>query len=122
MMPWPAGGEMKDVSGELDSSVGSVAFSPDSRTIFVTAEDAGLEKVFALPAEGGKPVAASNTATGVYSGVQSPVRASGTFLTGLWSSAVSPAEVVRIDPQTRTHRLLTQVNTANAAAIAAASC
>ncbi|MBI4909603.1 MAG: S9 family peptidase [Acidobacteria bacterium] len=117
MMAWPAGGAAKDVTTGLDFSVNSFAFSSDSRAVYFTAEDQGLEKLYALPAQGGKPVVAANSTSGVYGSIQSPAGAVKPLLTGLWSSAVNPAEVVRIDPEARSHKFLTEVNTSNAAAI-----
>lgn len=74
MLAWPGGKNAVEVSRKLDSSVNSVAFSADSRTVYVSAEQNGLERVFALPASGGKPALAIPK-TGVYGAVQAPKRA-----------------------------------------------
>ncbi|HUQ92882.1 MAG TPA: prolyl oligopeptidase family serine peptidase, partial [Bryobacteraceae bacterium] len=117
MFSWPSPGEPGIVSGEVDSNVSGVAFSPDSATVYVTAEQGGLEKIFRLPSAGGKARVAADTKAGVYTSLQSPARASAHFMISLWSSAVNPAEVVRVDPETRTHKLLTDFNVRKAAAI-----
>src|SRR6185295_7783483 len=48
-----------------DRSVGSFAFSPDSRSIYLTAEEAGNEKVFTTPADGGEVTLAMDMTRGV---------------------------------------------------------
>lgn len=113
-MNWPMPGQPVLVSAHLDSSVSGVAFSPDSKTVYVTAEQNGLEKIFALPAAGGKPTPLTASAAGVYGSLQSSTQR---FLIGTWGSAVNPAEVVRIDPSANTQQLLTNVSTAPASEI-----
>ncbi|MFN7932708.1 MAG: S9 family peptidase [Bryobacteraceae bacterium] len=113
-LTWPPSGAPQAVSESLDSSVNSFALSPDSKTIYISAEHQGLEKIFSIPAQGGQPKALSAAATGVYASLQSSAQP---FLIATWSSAVKPAEVVRIDPATNSQRLLTSVNTAKAEAI-----
>jgi dipeptidyl aminopeptidase/acylaminoacyl peptidase len=68
-----------------------------------------------MPAAGGEARPGVETRIGVYTSVQAPLQ--GRFLIGLWSSATNPAEVVRIEPETHSHKLLTEVNVAKAAEI-----
>ena len=44
--PWPAAGAPAILSPGFDRSVESWAFTPDGQRIYLTAEDAGLEKVY----------------------------------------------------------------------------
>jgi dipeptidyl aminopeptidase/acylaminoacyl peptidase len=113
-MNWPEVDAPRVVSGELDSSVNSFAISPDSKTVYISAEQQGLEKIFVLPASGGRPEALALAGSGVYGSLQSSKQP---FLIGTWSSAVKPAEVVRIDPAARSERFLTGFNTQKAAEI-----
>ena len=53
----------------------------------------------------------------MYSGVQVPDGARPPFIVARWGSAVSPAEIVRIDPVTKKQTLLTRFNSEKAAAI-----
>ncbi|MBI3683966.1 MAG: S9 family peptidase [Acidobacteria bacterium] len=116
-MPWPGAGEPAPLTTALDSSVNGVAFSPDSRFVFLTAEESGLEKIYRLPAGGGQIQPVTGTGAGVYGSLQSASKASGLVLAALWGSAVNPAEVVRIDPATQKHTPLTEVNVERTAGI-----
>ena len=44
--PWSGAGAPTMISPGFDRNVESWAFTPDSQRIYLTAEDAGLEKVF----------------------------------------------------------------------------
>ncbi|MDX1983213.1 MAG: S9 family peptidase [Bryobacteraceae bacterium] len=114
---WPGVAGPSVVSEKLDRPISGLAFSPDSRTVYVTAEDAGLEKIYEFTASGGAPRSVTDTKAGVYSGLLSPERAAKPFLVALWGSSVNPAEVVRIDADMRRHRNLTSLNAARAAEI-----
>jgi dipeptidyl aminopeptidase/acylaminoacyl peptidase len=105
------------VTSTFDRSVGGFAFSADSKTIYLTAEDAGLVKIFALPAEGGEAKEALPMERGVYTGVQVPRNSATPMMVANWGSAVNPAEVVRIDLVAKKHRALTGFATAAAAQI-----
>ncbi|MBL8179184.1 MAG: S9 family peptidase [Bryobacterales bacterium] len=113
-MAWPDGGAARVVSGELDSSVNTFAVSADNKTVYISAEQHGQEKLFVLPAEGGKPSVAAVATSGVYGSLQTSAQP---FLIGTWSSAVNPAEIVRIDVAGKSQRFLTDFNNAKAAEI-----
>ncbi len=49
---WPNAGQPVVLTKGFDRSVGSFAFTPDSRSIYLTAEEAGNEKLFTLSADG----------------------------------------------------------------------
>jgi dipeptidyl aminopeptidase/acylaminoacyl peptidase len=91
-----------------DRSVDSIAFTPDSRTIFVTAEDQGHDRVFRLSENGGPVEPAFNVSEGVYSGLVIPEHAAAPVLVALWESMVHPAGVVRVDPRTGERISLTE--------------
>jgi len=114
--PWPWTGAVHTVTAGFDRSVADFAFAPDSRTIYLTAEDAGFVKLFSVSARGGAalPVLESR---GVYSGIEAPEGARPGFVIASWQSAVTPAEIVRIDPLTEKHTPLTRFNTDLAAAL-----
>ncbi|MBX7222414.1 MAG: S9 family peptidase [Blastocatellia bacterium] len=105
------------VTASFDRSVGSHAFTPDSKTIYLTAEDAGHEKLYSVPTTGGEVKLVFDMALGVYTGLSLPPKAATPMLIANWESAVNPAEVVRIDLQTKNHSLLTHFNTEQAAKI-----
>lgn len=101
----------------FDRSVGSFAFTPDSRTVYLLAEDAGHEKLYSVAAAGGEVQLAVDLTAGVYTGLASAEKASAPTLVANWGSAVSPPEIVRIDAAAKRHQPLTQFNAERVAAI-----
>jgi len=116
---WPATSSIvvTVVTGELDRSVGSWAFTPDSKTLYVTAEDAGHERIYSLPISGGAAKLAVDAPQGVFAGLRIPPKAAAPVLFASWESAVSPAEIVRIDPGSSDRKFLTSFNGEQARAI-----
>lgn len=111
---WPSMKNERQVA-TTDRSVGSFTVSSDGKTIYFTAEDSGLGKVFSVPAKGGAATVAVDQDRGAYSALQFADNAP--VLIATWGSSVNPAEVVRIDPVTRKHRNLTDFNVEQAASI-----
>lgn len=115
---WPSMQNRRVVTRKpFDRSAGDFAVSADGRTIYFTAEDAGLVKIYSVPAAGGVPVLAVEPERGVYTDLDIASGASGVVMVGLWGSSVDPAEVVRIDVPRKTHRNITEFAVADAAAI-----
>jgi dipeptidyl aminopeptidase/acylaminoacyl peptidase len=120
MAPWPPDrtfGEPVILSKGFDRSVSSWAFSADSQKIYLTAEDAGLEKIYTVPAQGGETTLAIAPPRGVYTNLTIASRAAGAVVIADWSSAINPAEVVRVDLGSRNHRALTTFAAEKAAAL-----
>jgi dipeptidyl aminopeptidase/acylaminoacyl peptidase len=107
---WPPAGPPKTLTGAWDRSVDSIAFTPDSRTIYVTAEDQGHDRVFQLPADGGEVRPAFTMKEGSYSGLAIPAHASSPILVAEWQSMIHPADVVRVDAQTGENHFLSEFN------------
>jgi dipeptidyl aminopeptidase/acylaminoacyl peptidase len=109
MWAWPNPPAHPQVLTERwDKVPGSVVFSDDSRWVYITSEDAGLERLYRMPAGGGEVREVGTLDAGVITGLdfaeQAPV------LIGSWGSAVSPAEVHRFDPATGARTALTRFN------------
>jgi dipeptidyl aminopeptidase/acylaminoacyl peptidase len=117
MTAWPWSGEPATITSSFDRSVGSWAFTPDSQTIYLTAEDAGLEKLYVMPARGGEVSLSVAPDHGVYTALVIPEKAASPLLVANWGSSINPAEVVAIDPIAHQHRLLTRFALEQAAAI-----
>ncbi|HYI93808.1 MAG TPA: prolyl oligopeptidase family serine peptidase, partial [Bryobacteraceae bacterium] len=115
MFDWPAMGEPRVITGSFDRSVSSYDFTPDSKTIFLTAEDAGLEKLYTVPATGGEVREVGRMTNGAYSSLAIASSASQPVLLANYDSATQPLEVVRIDAITGERKLLTGFNTQRAA-------
>ncbi len=64
---WPSMSNRRIIDdAPFDRSVGSYAVTSDNKMIYFTAEDAGLEKIYAVPASGGETKLAIEPQRGVY--------------------------------------------------------
>ncbi len=117
MFPWPSLGMPTIVTKSFDRSIGSYAFTPDTKTIYLTAEDAGHENLYNVPAAGGDVKPVISLEAGVYPGLSIPGKATAPILLASWESSTQPLEVVRIDAEAKNHRFLTSFNTEKAAAL-----
>jgi len=112
---WPSVSNRRVLTASSDRSVGGFAIAPDGKTVYFTAEDAGLEKIYSVPAGGGEVKLAVDPERGVYTDLVIPEKTATPILFGRWGSSTDPAEVVRIDKNVR--RNLTNFTTDAAAAI-----
>src|SRR6185295_12325477 len=107
---WPNVGQPEVLTARWDRSVGSYAFTTDSKSIYLTAEEAGNEKLFTMPADGGDVTLAMDMMRGVYTNLRIPAKASATMLFANWESATNPPEVFRLDLTSKTQQALTTFN------------
>jgi dipeptidyl aminopeptidase/acylaminoacyl peptidase len=117
VLPWPPVGEERILTAGFDRAVTGFALTPDSRTVYLLAEDAGHEKLYSVPAQGGEVRLAMEMTLGAYSSLAIPGKAPGTLLFADWDSAVNPPEVVRIEPGASRHAALSDFNGEQIAAI-----
>ncbi|HJW93335.1 MAG TPA: S9 family peptidase [Thermoanaerobaculia bacterium] len=110
---WPAMANRRVLTANSDRSVDSYAITPDSKTIYFTAEDAGLIKIYSVAATGGEVKLPVEPERGVYSDLVIPEKSP--VMIARWGSSIDPAEVVRIDKSSRKN--LTDFTTDAAAAI-----
>jgi dipeptidyl aminopeptidase/acylaminoacyl peptidase len=108
VLPWPAAGAPRVITEQLDRSVDSFTFTPDSKTLYMICEEHGHDKLFTMPAEGGEARLALRVNLGGYSGVVSAGKSAQPVIVANWYSMVNPAEVARIDPAGGNHRALTK--------------
>lgn len=108
MAPWPWTGTPTTITSSFDRSVSSFAITADSQSIYLTAEDAGLEKLYVVPAQGGEVKLAATPPRGVYTGLNVRSKEPGVTIVANWGSAIDPTEIVRIDPGSGRHQLLTR--------------
>ncbi len=116
-LAWPNPGQPTTITARFDRSVGSFAFTPDSRSIYLTAEEAGNEKLFTIPADGGDVTLAMDMTKGVYTNLRIPTKASSTILVANWESAINPPELFRLDLNSKTQQPLTSFNAEQVAKI-----
>ncbi|HET8783615.1 MAG TPA: prolyl oligopeptidase family serine peptidase, partial [Pyrinomonadaceae bacterium] len=114
---WPEPGQPTTITTKFDRSIGSFAFTPDSRSIYLTAEEAGNEKLFTMPADGGDVTLAMDMTKGVYTNLRIPAKASSTILVATWESAINPPELFRLDLNSKTQQPLTSFNAEQVAKI-----
>ncbi|MDP9192454.1 MAG: S9 family peptidase [Acidobacteriota bacterium] len=111
---WPSM-QNERVIAKTDRSVDDYVVSSDGKTIYFTAEDSGFVKIYSVPSSGGDAKLLIAPQRGVYTGLATAENAP--VLVAQWGSSIDPAEVVRIDTTTKTHRNLTSFNVAQSAAI-----
>lgn len=111
---WPSMKNERTVA-TTDRSVSDFAVSNDGKTMYFTAEDSGLVKLYSVPSKGGAAALAIDQERGAYSGID--FAANAPVLVGQWGSSVDFTEVVRIDPATRKHRNLTEFTVERARSI-----
>jgi dipeptidyl aminopeptidase/acylaminoacyl peptidase len=117
MFAWPAMGTPKIVTAGFDRSVGTYAFTPDSKTIYLTAEDAGLEKLYRTAATGSQVHEVGRMTTGAFTNLAVPSAANNPVLLANYDSATQPMEVVRIDSTTGERTTLSSFNAERASKI-----
>jgi dipeptidyl aminopeptidase/acylaminoacyl peptidase len=112
---WPNPGKPRVISEGIDRAVDGYAVSPDSRTVYFTAEDAGNEKLYSVGISDGAVQTMFGIGKGSYSNLAIPERARRLLLFGNWESASSPGEVAVIGPSNGKAVTLTRFNTARTA-------
>ncbi|HXW03886.1 MAG TPA: S9 family peptidase [Vicinamibacterales bacterium] len=114
---WPWTGAVTVVTNDLDRAVSSWTFAADGQSVYLTAEDAGHERIYTVPVAGGATKLLVDAPQGVYTGVQVARAGSTPQIVASWESAVSPAEIVRVDPGSGTRTFLSSLNREQASAL-----
>lgn len=114
---WPALDGRQVLTQDFDRAVGTFKPSPDGKSVYVLAEDEGLEKLYVVPAAGGAVREVGKATSGVLTNLAVAGPATAPVLVALWESAVNPPEVVRLDPASGERRLLSSFSAERAAAI-----
>lgn len=114
---WPDMGTPAILTSTFDRSVGSYAITPDSKTIYLLAEEAGNEKLFTLPASGGEVRLAMDMTRGVYTNLRIPKKALAPIVFVSWETAMNPPEIFRLNLNDKTQQALTTFNADRSAQI-----
>ena len=109
---WPSMQNRTVVTATSDRSVGSYALTPNNQTIYFTAEDAGLEKIYEVPAGGGETKLVVDPKEGVYTNMT--IAQNAPVMVAQWGSSINPAEIVRVDVPNNRHLNLSEFNVATA--------
>jgi dipeptidyl aminopeptidase/acylaminoacyl peptidase len=107
-LDWPSPGSARVLTVGLDRGVGSFTITPDGASVLFDAQDSGFTQLYRVPIAGGEPKRLFDVKEGNYG---SPAMA-GATLVGTYVASTQPAEIVRIDPASGTHTLLTDSNRA----------
>jgi dipeptidyl aminopeptidase/acylaminoacyl peptidase len=105
---WPSMKNERVLNADSDRSVGDYVVASDGKTIYFTAEDSGLVKIFSVPATGGATKLAIEPQRGAYGGLSQADNAP--VLLAQWGSSIDPNEVVRLDLTAKSHRNITSFN------------
>jgi dipeptidyl aminopeptidase/acylaminoacyl peptidase len=105
------------LTANFDRSVGSFAITPDGKTVYLLAEEAGHEKLYTVSAAGGEVRLAMDMTAGAYTNLVIPRKATQTVILANWESSINPSEIVRIDAVSKTQKRLTEFNVERAAQI-----
>jgi dipeptidyl aminopeptidase/acylaminoacyl peptidase len=114
---WPAFDERGVLTADFDGSVGDFVTAPDDRHAYFLAEQAGHEKLFEVRLDGGPVKEVGTLESGTYSNLAIGGTATRPVLATIWSSAVRPHELGRIDLRTGKWGALTGFNAPAATAI-----
>jgi len=101
LFAWPNFGERRIITAGFDRSPSSFAVSPDSKTIFLTAEDAGHEHVYRVSTEGGPVIQEVQIGEGVYTNIAVPAKSASVKIIGNYESAVMPARITCFESSPR---------------------
>jgi dipeptidyl aminopeptidase/acylaminoacyl peptidase len=113
---WPGMDGRRIVAGGPDVAPQSWQPAADGRGGFFLGQDAGLVRLYRA-APNGSAQAMAQPGTGAFSGLNAGGTAQAPVLVALWESAVSPPELVRVDPATGRTTRLTSFNVERAAGI-----
>jgi len=114
---WPWDGNLRPIAPAFHRSIDEFDFSPDGRTVYFTAQDAGHVRIWSVQEQGGDAIIAVDAPQGVWRSLQIPGKAPAPILFANWEAAHSPAEVHRVELATGRRQRLTDFNVAAAEAI-----
>jgi dipeptidyl aminopeptidase/acylaminoacyl peptidase len=114
---WPSLDGSKVLTADFDESVGQYVPAPDNRRVFFLAERAGHDQLFEVTLAGGKVSELGKLEAGTYSRIAVGGTAKAPTMAAIWSSAVNPHELGRVDLANGRWSRISTFNTARAAAI-----
>ncbi|MDY6948898.1 MAG: S9 family peptidase [Pseudomonadota bacterium] len=114
---WPSLGQRADITLPAERDPLNYVIAPNDRDIYLLAEDSGFSKIYRGKSSGGEAQLAFDIKAGGYGNLVGADRSSAPVLIANFDSAVSPAEVVRIDLQRGDHLALTRFSASRIAAL-----
>ena len=115
MFSWPEAAKPTVVTAKFDRSISTFAISPDSKTVYMLAEESGHETLYSISATGaGQASLIVKMNSGVFTNLAIAAKVAVPVIVANWESAVNPGEVVRIDQAHGISRPITWFNEAAA--------
>lgn len=114
---WPSLEQRADITLPAERDPLNYVIASNNRDIYLLAEDSGHSKIFRGKSSGGEAKLAFEVKTGGYGNLVGADQSSAPVLIANFDSAVSPPEVVRIDPQRGSHQALTRFSADKIAAL-----
>jgi dipeptidyl aminopeptidase/acylaminoacyl peptidase len=113
---WPVVADPVVLTAAFDREIADYAFSPDGATVYLVIPEAGLQRLYAMPAAGGAPRLLIDSKEGMYGNLAVPEKGENVlFVT--WDNATHPAEIFRVSPETGGRQAITSFTTKEAEAI-----
>lgn len=110
-LAWPGSGDGQTVTTDFDREPARFQPTADSRTVYMSVPEAAKQAIYRVPVSGGRPERVIDPPSGGYVTLSVATRSARPVIVSSWGSAVSPNEIVRIDPERRAHVPLTAINT-----------
>ncbi len=107
----------KPATYPFSRSVDSFELAADGSTVYLVAEDRGHDRIFSVHAAGGEVRELGSLETGSFGGLQVGGSPAAPVIVATWGSAVSPAEVMRVDAASGARTALSAFNAERVAAI-----
>jgi dipeptidyl aminopeptidase/acylaminoacyl peptidase len=114
---WPSLDGRRVLTADFDESVGHYVPAPDNRRVFFLAERAGHDQLFEVTLAGGKVSELGKLEAGTYSRIAVGGTAKAPTMAAIWSSAINPHELGRVDLANGRWSRISTFNTERAAAI-----
>jgi dipeptidyl aminopeptidase/acylaminoacyl peptidase len=111
---WPDTSRHQVVTAGIDRAVNTYAVSPDSRTVYFTADDGGNVKLYSTRLAGGAVQTVFGIDAGSYTNLTIPARAGKLSVYANWESASVPGEIALVSPVRGVPVVLTKFNSARA--------
>ncbi len=115
-LDWPSVGEPRVFTAALDVSAREYAPGPDGDTVYFTAEDQGLTRIFFASISGRNSPGAFPQAAGTYTAVGAAGTPGNPVVVGIYEDGVTPPDLRRVNAPAGTPAELTRFNATQLAA------
>ena len=114
---WPGMVERTILANGFDRSIQAFDVDPASRAVYFLAEDAGHERLYRVPADGGAVTEVGALDAGVLTGLAVAGTGETPVLVAVWQSAIRGPEVVSVNPIDGSRSAVTSFNAERSAGL-----